>query len=61
MKGSSKMVGAQELAAACEGLERAARAGNPEDLQNANTVMDRAMDRLGAHLAAATRADTELI
>jgi PAS domain S-box-containing protein len=61
MTGSSKMVGAQELAAACEGLERAARAGNPADLQNANTVMDRAMDRLGAHLADATRADTELI
>jgi len=61
MKGSSKMVGAQELVAACEDLERAAREGNPEDLQKANTVMDGALDRLGARLADATRADTELI
>jgi PAS domain S-box-containing protein len=61
MQGSSKMVGAQELAAACEGLERAAREGNPEDLHKANTVMDGALDRLGAHLADTTRADTELI
>jgi PAS domain S-box-containing protein len=61
MKGSSKMVGAQELAAACEDLERAAREGNPQDLQKANTVMDGALDRLGARLADVARADTELI
>jgi PAS domain S-box-containing protein len=61
MKGSCKMVGAQELAAACEDLERAASEGTPEDLQMANTAMDGALDRLGARLAEATRADAALI
>jgi PAS domain S-box-containing protein len=61
MQGSSRMVGAHELAAACEGLERAAREGNPRDLQKANKVVDGALQRLGARLADATRVDTELI
>jgi PAS domain S-box-containing protein len=46
MKGSSRMVGALDLAAACETLERSERQGTPDA-----TAIDRALERLEAHLA----------
>jgi PAS domain S-box-containing protein len=60
MKGSSQMVGARELATACETMERAARQGAPEDVGKANTGMDGAMARLIARLAETTRASADL-
>jgi CheY-like chemotaxis protein len=52
MKGSSRMVGAHELAAACEAMEHAVGPGSPE---GAMVAMDRALERLEAHLAETTR------
>jgi CheY-like chemotaxis protein len=54
MKGSSGMMGARDLAAACDGMERAAQ--QDEDAGPAKAAMERALERLEAHLAAATRA-----
>ena len=59
MKGSSRMVGARDLAAACETMERAARQGSPEDAGAARAAMDRALERLETHLAETTRANEE--
>jgi HPt (histidine-containing phosphotransfer) domain-containing protein len=59
MKGSSRMVGARDLAAACETMERAARQGSPEDAGAAKAAMDRALERLEAHVAETTRASEE--
>jgi PAS domain S-box-containing protein len=59
MKGSSGMVGARDLAAACGTMERAARQGSPEDAGAAKAAMERALERLEAHLAERTRAKEE--
>lgn len=59
MKGSSRMVGARDLAAACETMERAARQGSPQDAAAAKAPMDRALERLEAHLAETTGANGE--
>ena len=59
MKGSSRMVGARDLAAACETMERAARQGSPEDAGAAKAAMDQALERLEAHVAETTRASEE--
>lgn len=61
MKGSSQMVGARELAAACDTMERAALLGIPADVGRANAAVDRALVRLEARLAEATRADAQPI
>ena len=61
MKGSSQMVGARELAAACETMEHAARRGAAEDVSKANAALDGALGRLLARLAEATCINTELI
>jgi HPt (histidine-containing phosphotransfer) domain-containing protein len=52
MKGSSRMVGAQDLATACEGMERAARQGSVHDAAAAKPPINRALERLEAHVAA---------
>lgn len=52
MKGSSRMVGAQDLAAACEGMERAARQGSLHDAAAAQPLINRALERLEAHVVA---------
>ena len=57
MKGSSRMVGAQDLAAACETMERAVRHGNPEDARVAKAAMNLALQRIEAHLAETARAN----
>lgn len=59
MKGSSRMVGARELAVACETMEHAARQGNQGDAGAAKTAMDSALERLDAHLAGAAGANGE--
>jgi two-component system sensor histidine kinase EvgS len=56
MKGSSRMVGAQDLAAASETMEHAVGHGSPED---AIVAMDRALDRLESHLTATIGAREE--
>ncbi len=61
MKGSSQMVGARELAAACDTMGRAALEGIPEDVDKATVAMDRALSRLTARLAEAARKDAERI
>ncbi len=55
MIGSSKMIGANELAQVCESMERAARTGSVEEVRKADAAMDGAMSRLDAHLAEARR------
>jgi len=57
MKGSSRLVGAQDMAAACEKLEHAARQGSPEDATLAQAAMALALQGLestfaGSHGAA---------
>jgi PAS domain S-box-containing protein len=61
MKGSSRMVGAQDLAAACEAMEHAVRQDSPRDADSAKATMDRALERLEAHVAetTATREEQE--
>ena len=59
IKGSSRMVGARDLAAACEIMERAVRQGSPQEVAGANAAMERALQRLEAHLADATGAHAE--
>lgn len=59
MKGSSKMVGALDLAAACETVERAARRDNLEDVAIAKEAIDRAREQLEAHLVERTGANEE--
>lgn len=61
MKGSSQMVGARELATACETMEQAARRGASDDVDKANVAMDGALARLMAQLAEATRITAESI
>ncbi len=61
MKGSSQMVGARELATACESMEHAARRGTPEEVDRANAAMDGALSRLMARLAVATGVNAEMI
>ncbi|HEV8257267.1 MAG TPA: ATP-binding protein [Casimicrobiaceae bacterium] len=56
MKGSSLMVGAQALAAACESMESAARQSNMQDAAAAKPVIDRALEKLEAHIASPTGA-----
>jgi CheY-like chemotaxis protein len=51
MKGSSLMVGAQALAAACESMESAARQSSMQDAAAAKPVIDRALEKLEAHIA----------
>ena len=51
MKGSSSMVGARELAAACEAMERAVGQTSPDE---ALTAMDRTVARLEEYLAETT-------
>jgi len=53
MKGSSRMVGARDLAAACEAMERAVGRNSPDE---ALAAMDLTMARLEAHLAQITLA-----
>jgi HPt (histidine-containing phosphotransfer) domain-containing protein len=55
MKGSSLMVGAQALAAACESMENAARQNSLPDAAAAKTVIERAMEILEAHIAGPDR------
>jgi PAS domain S-box-containing protein len=55
MLGSSRMIGATELAEVCENMERAARLGSTEDVMKANAAMDGALGRLDAHLVEAKR------
>ncbi len=57
MKGSSRMVGAGDLAAACESMERAARQGSTEDAGTAQAAMRRALERLEAHIGETTGAN----
>jgi HPt (histidine-containing phosphotransfer) domain-containing protein len=52
MKGSSRMVGAEDLATACEGMERAARRGSVYDAAAAKPLINCALERLEAHVAA---------
>ncbi len=59
MKGSSRMVGARELAATCETMERAARQGSPEDAGTAQAAMNRALEQFRAHVAETTGANEE--
>ncbi len=59
IKGSSRMVGARDLAATCETMERAVRQGNPQEVAGANAAMDRALQRLEAHLADTTAEHAE--
>ena len=59
MKGSSRMVGARDLAVACETMEHSARQGSPQGAAAAKTAMDRAMVLLEAHLAETTGANGE--
>lgn len=59
MKGSSRMVGAQDLAAACETMERAARQGSPQDAGAAKAAMNRAFEHLETHLAQTAGANEE--
>jgi PAS domain S-box-containing protein len=56
MKGSSRMVGAQDLAAASETMEHAVGHGSPED---AMVAMDQALERLESHLIATISASGE--
>jgi two-component system, NarL family, sensor histidine kinase EvgS len=56
MKGSSRMVGAQDLATASETMEHAVGHGCPE---NAMVAMDRALERLELHLTATIGASEE--
>jgi len=51
MKGSSRMVGAQELAAACEMLEIGARQGSEEQANAAKVALERALERLEARVS----------
>jgi signal transduction histidine kinase/DNA-binding response OmpR family regulator len=51
MKGSSLMVGAQALAAACESMESAARQSSMQNAAAAKAVIDRALEKLEAHIA----------
>jgi CheY-like chemotaxis protein/HPt (histidine-containing phosphotransfer) domain-containing protein len=55
MVGSSRMIGAIELAGVCEDMERAARQGSSDDVRKADAAMDGALCRLDAHLAEARR------
>ena len=57
MRGSSGMVGARDLAAACENMERVA--GQGEDVKAAQAAMGRELERLEAYLAATTRTTEE--
>ena len=54
MKGSSRMVGARDLAVACETMERAVRQRNPGDAAAAETAIERALEHLEVHLAETT-------
>jgi CheY-like chemotaxis protein/HPt (histidine-containing phosphotransfer) domain-containing protein len=56
MKGSSRMVGAQDLAAACEAIETAPGKRLPE---GAMAAIDRALEQLEAHLLETTRVSGE--
>jgi PAS domain S-box-containing protein len=60
MLGSSRMIGAIELADVCEDMERAARLGSTEDVLRANAAMDGALCRLDAHLIEARRVINEV-
>jgi CheY-like chemotaxis protein/HPt (histidine-containing phosphotransfer) domain-containing protein len=51
INGASRMVGARELTAACETMERAARACHAEGTAAAKAALDRAVERLVTHLA----------
>jgi PAS domain S-box-containing protein len=55
MVGSSRMIGAMELAEVCESMERAARMGSVEEIRKADAAMDGAMSRLDVHLVEAKR------
>ncbi len=55
MIGSSRMIGAIELANVCEDMERAARQGSTDDVKKADAAMDGALCRLDVHLAEARR------
>jgi PAS domain S-box-containing protein len=59
MLGSSRMIGAIELAEICGSMERAARQGSSEEVMKANTAMGGALCRLDAQLAEAKRVITE--
>jgi len=54
VKGSSRMIGARGLATACETMERAARLRNADGVMAAITAIERALERLDAHLAGKT-------
>ncbi len=59
MLGSSRMIGANELADLCEDMERAARMGSSEEVMKTDAAMDGALVRLDAHLAEAKRVIAE--
>lgn len=59
MKGSSRMVGARDLAAACETMEHAVRQGNLDEAAAAQAAMLRALARLEAHLIESTSTKEE--
>jgi PAS domain S-box-containing protein len=59
MLGSSRMIGATELADLCESMERAARMGSFEDVMKTDDEMDGALLRLDAHLVEAKRVIAE--
>ena len=50
IKGASRMVGATELAAACEAMENAARLCVTEDINEARELLYRALEQLEAHI-----------
>lgn len=59
MKGSSRMVGAQDLAEACEAMEHAARQGTPQETAGAKAAIARALKDLEAHLDEGAGRNTE--
>ena len=55
MKGASRMVGARELAEACEAIESAAKVGSLTDAVSASAVLKEAISRVTATVTAATK------
>lgn len=59
MKGSSRMVGAHELAAACETMEHLVRQNGADRAHDAKRALEQALHRLHSHIATVAVAQTE--
>jgi signal transduction histidine kinase/DNA-binding NarL/FixJ family response regulator len=59
MKGASRIVGARELAFACETMEKAARQGGAQAARAAKAALDGALERLAAYRAEAADSSME--